>query len=194
MAGAVYPGAAPADCGASPGQTFPDVELSGGGILNFATTETKDDVGAFSTNSISMHDLFCSGFKYVFIDVSARWCPHCKTEAQEIPGWTGSAYKTNSLYQTWLNAGGTVFSVLVQSNDSTSATESDLTYWINFYNTPYPMSLDTYQTMASFIGLAGWPENMIVDLSNMQVKVTVGGDDPTFYQTYCTILNTTCPQ
>ena len=88
----------------------------------------------------------------------------------------------------------TVFSVLVQSNDSTSAVESDLTYWVNYYHTPYPMSLDTYQAMVPFIGLAGWPENLIVDLSNMQVKVTVGGDDPTFYQTYCSILGiTNCP-
>jgi hypothetical protein len=84
--------------------------------------------------------------------------------------------------------------VLVQSNDSSSATQADLTYWIDYYHTPYPMSLDQYQTMAGFIGLAGWPENMIVDLSDMSVKVTVGGDVPTFYQTYCNILGiSSCP-
>jgi hypothetical protein len=194
MAGAVYPGAAASNCGASPGQIFPDVELVGGGIMNFSTTETMDDTSAFNGNSVFMHDLFCSGFKYVFIDVSARWCIHCKDEAAQIPGWANNAYKSDSLYQTWLNAGGTVFSVLVQSNDSSSATQADLTYWVDYYHTPYPMSLDTYQTMVGFIGVAGWPENMIVDLSDMSVKVTVGGNVPTFYQTYCNILGiTNCP-
>jgi hypothetical protein len=185
---------APADCGASPNQYLPDVELVGGGILNFSTTETLDDVSAFNGNSVYMHDLFCSGFRYVFIDVSARWCSHCKQEAADIPGWTGSAYRADSLYQTWLNAGGTVLSVLVEGIDSNSATQSDLTYWIDHYHTPYPMSLDTYQTMAAFIGLAGWPENLIVDLSDMKVLTTVGGDVPTFYQTYCTVLGVaSCP-
>ena len=191
MAGAVYPGAFASDCGASPGQTFPDVELAGGGILNFATTQTKDDMNNFTSGTVHMHDLFCSGFHYVFVDVSAVWCVHCNDEAAQIPN---TSYHPGSLYQSWISAGGTVFSVLVQGTGSASANQTDLGNWINMYSTPYPMALDTYQEMVQFIGLAGWPENMIVDLTNMQVKVTVGGDDPNFYQTYCTILGiANCP-
>ncbi len=195
-AGQYYPGASPANCGSSPGQTFANITLQGGGILNLSTSETEDSASNFSSTPISMLDLYCSGFNYVFVDVSAVWCPHCQTEASQIPGWTGSAYSSASLYQTWMNAGGTVLSLLVQSNNPADpATPTDLTTWVSTYHTPYPMSLDTGSDMPNYTGLTGWPENLILNLSNMQVVDAVSGDQPDFYQEYCGILHiTNCPQ
>jgi hypothetical protein len=192
-AGQVYPATSPANCGTSPGQTFPDLELMGGGVLNFNTTETMDQLPV-SPNSIHIHDLFCSGFDFVFIDVSTVWCPHCNDEANQLPGRAGSGYSSNSLVQTWLNAKGLVFSVLVQGNTSASATTADLTTWINQYKVPYSMSLDQNQDLAAGLSLAGWPENIIVDLRDMHVVTTVPGADNHFYTTYCRILNiANCP-
>jgi hypothetical protein len=186
-AGKFYPGADPSTCGSNPGQTLSDLNLTleGGGVMNFATTSTADSMNNFSSAPVHMHDLFCSGFKYAFIDVSAVWCPHCQDEAAQIPGL---------YYQSWLDAKGLVFSILVQSNTSASATRNDLANWIGTYNTPYPIVLDTAQASVTYFGLTGWPDNTIVDLSNMQVLYTGGGADPQYYQTYCTVLGiTNCP-
>lgn len=191
MAGAVYPGAAPANCGAGLGQTFPDVELFGGGVLNFAKTQTKDDMSLFSSDPIWMHDLFCSGFRYTLVDISGVWCYWCNVEAGEIPN---KAYHPSSLYQAWLDKGGTVFSILVQGDTSTSATESDMSAWIDKYQTPYPLALDTYQTMVQFGDVSGWPLNFVVDLGNMQVAAAWSGDNTADYVNYCQILGVTdCP-
>jgi hypothetical protein len=188
MAGSWYPGADPANCGSAVGQTLSDslLVMNGGGVLNFSTTQTTDNMNDFSSAPVHLHDLFCSGFKYAFIDISAVWCPHCQDEATQIPA---------SYYQLWLNAGGTVFSVLVQdATGAAAATKSDLSNWISTYNTPYPICLDSEQSSPTYFGLTGWPDNTIVDLSKMQVLYTGGGADPNYYQTYCTVLGVTnCP-
>jgi hypothetical protein len=187
-AGAWYPGADPANCGSQPGQTLSDsmLVMNGGGVLNFSTTQTVDNMNDFRSGPVYLHDLFCSGFKYGFIDISAVWCPHCQDEATQIP---------ESYYGLWLAAGGTVFSVLVQDvTGMAAATKSDLSNWITTYNTPYPICLDTSQSSPGYFGLTGWPDNTIVDLSNMQVLYTGGGADPNYYQTYCYVLGVTnCP-
>jgi hypothetical protein len=187
LAGQFYPGADPSNCGSNPGQTLSDLNLTlnGGGVMNFATTQTTDSMNNFISAPVYLHDLFCSGFKYAFIDVSAVWCPHCQDEATQIP----SLY-----YQSWLNAKGLVFSILVQGQTSASATKDDLTGWINTFNIPYPIALDVDQASPAYFGLTGWPDNTIVDLSNMQVLYTGGGADPSYYATYCTVLGiTNCP-
>jgi hypothetical protein len=188
MAGTWYPGADPTSCGSNPGQTLSDTDLvlNGGGVMNFNTTQTIDSMSDFSSSPVHMHDLFCSGFKYAFIDISAVWCPHCQDEATQIP---------ESYYQLWLNAGGVVLSVLVQDVTGTAAaTKDDLSNWITTYSTPYPICLDSDMSSPNYFGLTGWPDNTIVNLSNMQVLYTGGGADPLYYQTYCTVLGVTnCP-
>ena len=188
MAGDWYPGADPLNCGSFPGQTLSDTVLvmNGGGVLNYATTQTTDSINDFTSSAVHMHDLFCSGFKYAFIDISAVWCPHCQDEATQIP---------ELYYQKWLNAGGMVFSVLVQDvTGNAAATKDDLSNWITTYSTPYPICLDTDQQSPVYFGLTGWPDNTIVDLSTMKVVYTGGGADPEYYQTYCAVLGVTdCP-
>jgi len=187
-AGQFYPGADPAHCGTSPGQTLSDLNLTlqGGGIMNFATTSTPDSMNDFSTTPIYLHDLFCSGFSYALIDVSAVWCGNCQAEAAQLP----------SLYPSWLDAGGVVFSILAQSdNPVDAATEDDLAAWIATYGTPYPITLDSDKASAHYFGVgSGFPYIRIFDLSNMQVLYPGDGNDPAYYQEFCQVLGvTSCP-
>jgi hypothetical protein len=194
-AGQYLPGAAPADCGGSPGQTLPNALLMGGAVLNFSTTEVADSTDpATWAPSMSMLDLYCSGFRYVWIDVSTGWCSRSKQQAQAIVGWTGQGYSSDSLVQKWLNAGGLVLSVLEEGKTNLMlATTDDLSYWIGYYRVPYPMSIDTTQNLDGLFSVAAWPTNVIVDLSNMQVVKVLVDYDQANLQAYCDVLGITGP-
>ena len=159
-----------------------DLNLQGGGVLNFATTSTPDNINNFSTAPTYLHDLFCSGFNYALIDISSVWCGSCQDEAAHLP----------SLYQSWLNAGGIVFSILVQSdNPAVVASEQDLATWISTYSTPYPMVLDGTQDSVRYFTGSGYPFNLIIDLSSMKVLYPGQGNDPVYFQTFCEVLGVT---
>ncbi len=102
--GGLYPGC---PYGTSRGGVFPDFIL-GGGYWNPATTPTNDatlPIAAGQTlpdPTMAFHQLYCSGFKYAFIDISAVWCIHCNEEAQSLPGWNAQtkSYEWNAATQT----------------------------------------------------------------------------------------------
>ncbi len=182
-AGQTYPGAAIVDCGSQVGQTLPNLTLLGGAVMNFSSTAVEDSTDQLA-DSTSLLTLFCSGYRYAFIDVSTVWCPFSGDQANSMV----------SLYQKWLNAGGTVFSVLEQGADSDeSATSTDLTKWIETHGVSYSISVDSDQDMDNLIGNAqtssqAFPQDLIVDLSIMQVVWGANGSSNENFQTYCDIL------
>ncbi len=179
--------------GVTRSSVFPDYFL-GGGYWNPSTTPVADTTLSPET-VMAFHLLYCSGFKYALLDVSTVWCPNCRNEAADLPGWTGSGYAWNGKDQgwivKWLPMGGIVFSVLEESQDPTKpATLDDLNSWIAQYHTNYPMAIDPQQNLISGLGLTsgGFPANLIIDLSDMKVVNAVFGNDPTFYTDFDAIL------
>ncbi|HUB05894.1 MAG TPA: hypothetical protein VMB50_02780 [Myxococcales bacterium] len=189
LANATYPGGS---CGTDRGSVFPDFFLGTGYWNTGSNGQPLSDIGLTSIQELAFHYLYCSGFKYAFLDISAVWCPHCNDEAAQLPGWnaTTQTYSYNAQAQTgyavkWLAEGGIILSVLEQGdNPSNAATPTDLTDWITKYNTNYPMAIDPEENLVSGVGLQAWPANIIIDLSNMKVVEAVFGDVPTFYQDF----------
>jgi hypothetical protein len=187
----LYPGC---PYGTSRGGVFPDFGL-GEGYWNPATTPTND-LNLTADQTMAFHQLYCSGFKYAFIDISAVWCPHCNDEAAAFPGWnaTSKTYEWNPATQTgwavkWLPLGGIIFSLLEQGeNPANPATPADLTAWVQKYNINYPMAIDPQENVVTGVGLQGWPANIILDLSNMKVVDAVFGNVPQFLNEFDNLL------
>jgi hypothetical protein len=194
---------APEVTGLGVGNTFPNVALSGGVLMNFATSATldclpKDSCSASSPNfatSFTFDDLYHAGkpagqvntdptgqsvtgqgFRYAFIDISGAWCIHCKQEATDLP----SKYVAN-----WLAEGGIVFSILVQdSGGANAASQATLFSWVKQYQTNYPISIDMDENMLTTADIKAWPGNVIVRLNDMQVIESVLGAGDSFYQDF----------
>jgi hypothetical protein len=181
----IYPGC---PYGVSRGGVFPDFGL-GEGYWNNATTPT-DDIGLTTEQNMAFHLLYCSGFKYAFIDISAVWCIHCNEEAGSLPGYVKNpdggigTYEWNAATQTgwaakWLPEGGIIFSLLEQGqNPQNAATPADLAAWVKQYNVNYPMAIDPQENVVSGVGLQAWPANIILNLATMQVVDAEFGDQP----------------
>ncbi|MHB8421100.1 MAG: thioredoxin domain-containing protein [Myxococcales bacterium] len=183
-----YPGG---NCGVSLGSVFPDFSL-GYGYWNGSTTPVSD-IGLTPEQNLALHLLYCSGFRYAFIDISAVWCPNCRNEAAELPGWTGSGYAWNAQAQTgwavkWLAEGGIVLSLLEQDAAGNPAQPSDLDTWIQTYHVNYPMAIDPEENVATGTNIQAWPGNIILDLSTMKVVKAEYGNNPTFFQSFDTTL------
>jgi hypothetical protein len=196
----LYPGC---PYGVNRGGVFPDFFL-GGGYWNPSTTPTSDLTlpipGGQTLPDMSMafHQLYCSGFKYAFVDISAVWCPHCNDEAATLPGWnaTTKSYAWDPAAQTgwavkWLPMGGVIFSLLEQGEDqANAATPTDLTTWVTKYNINYPMAIDPQENIVSGVQLEAWPANIIIDLSDMKVVDAVFGNVPQFLTEFDNLLTT----
>jgi hypothetical protein len=188
-AGYFYPGGS---CGTDRGSVFPDFFLGTGYWNTGSNGQPISDIGLSPIQELAFHYLYCSGFKYAFLDISAVWCPHCNDEAAQLPGWnaTTQTYSYNAQTQTgyaveWLAEGGIILSVLEQGNNpNNAATPTDLNNWITKYHINYPMAIDPQENLVSGVGLQAWPANIIIDLSNMKVVEAVFGDVPTFYQDF----------
>lgn len=164
----------------SRGGIFPDFFL-GPGYWNPSTTPTPD-IPTFSvTQTMAFHQLYCSGFRYALVDISAIWCPHCNAEALELP----STYVPG-----WLKKGGIVFSILEEGNTpNVPATIDDLNFWVNEYSINYPMAIDPQETLVSGVTLQGWPANIILDLKTMSVVDAVFGATDSFLTEFDQTLN-----
>jgi hypothetical protein len=192
-AGQFYPGALLPDCGTVVGDTLPNLELQGGAILNFSKTEVTDDTRGGWSSSASMLDLYCSGFRFVFIDISTIWCAKSADQASFIVGGTIGRTTPNDMYQKWLNAGGIVFSAIEQGATNGPASRSDLMTWIARLGVSFPIAIDSNEAMDTLVGVTGWPTNLIVDLNSMRVVWSGTGFYLAYYQTYCDILGITGP-
>jgi len=188
----LYPGC---PYGITRGGVFPDFGL-GEGYWNSGTTPTND-LNLTPEQTMAFHLLYCSGFKYAFIDISAVWCPHCNDEAAAFPGWNGTSksYEWNPTLQTgwavkWLPMGGIIFSLLEQGeNPADAATPDDLTAWVTKYYVNYPMAIDPQENVVTGVGLSAWPANIILDLSNMKVVDAVFGNVPQFLTEFDNLLS-----
>ncbi|MHB1845687.1 MAG: TlpA family protein disulfide reductase [Deltaproteobacteria bacterium] len=162
------------------GGTFPDFFL-GGGYWNPSTTPTPDIPNFQPTSLMAFHQLYCSGFKYALVDISAVWCPHCNTEAQELP---------TQWVPKWLPKGGIVYSVLEEgATPNVPATMADLQSWISQYQTNYPMALDPQENLVTGLSLQAWPANIILDLKTMKVVDAVFGATDQFFTEFDQTLN-----
>jgi len=185
------------------GNTFPNIALAGGALLNFAPTVTLDcsPKDACTTNSpnfapsFTYQDLYFAGkpagqvntdvarqnitgqaFRYAFVDISAIWCIHCNQEAATLP----SQYVAK-----WLEQGGIVFSILVQdSGGAAPATDTGLFTWIRQYQLNYPISIDSQENMLTTATIKAWPGNVIVRLHDMKVIESVLGAGDSFYDDF----------
>jgi hypothetical protein len=183
------------------GNTFPNISLSGGALLNFSTTETLDcpgkDVCTTSSptfvQSTSFADLYNAGkpaplgqgFRYAFIDISGAWCIHCQGEAEQLPGTVDPALNGPGYVKDWLAEGGIVFSILVQNADESGpATAKNLFSWVSQYQINYPMSVDAQQNMVTSTGIKAWPGNVIIRLSDMTVVQSMLGATSEFYSVF----------
>ncbi len=187
LAGSLYPAG---NCGTSRGGVFPDFFLGAGYWNTGKNGQPISDIGLSLEQQVAFDMLYCSGFKYAFLDISAVWCPHCNDEAKQLPGWNGSGYSFNAQAQTgyavkWLAEGGIILSVLEQGADPNNpATQADLDNWVTQYHVNYPMAIDPQENLVSGVGLQAWPANIIIDLASMKVVEAVFGDVPTFYQDF----------
>jgi len=185
------------------GNTFPNLALEGGALLNLSPTAAldclpKDSCTTTSPNFVSSftyQDLYFAGkpagssntdtaglsitgqgFRYAFVDISGAWCIHCKQEAGTLP---------DTYVADWLAEGGIVFSILVQdAQDANPATQSTLFSWVKTYQTNYPISIDTQENMLTTANIQAWPGNVIVRLHDMQVIESVLGAGDSFYQDF----------
>jgi hypothetical protein len=115
---------------------------------------------------VDFNFLYCSGYKYALLDISASWCGACQQEASALPSMTAG----------WRAKGGIVFSVLAEGQVQGSAsTKADLVAWWDQFGTNYPMAIDpSHQLYPAFPG-NGLPMNAIIDLSTMKVVYTESG-------------------
>lgn len=170
--GPTYPSA---PYGTSTGGTFPDFFL-GPGYWNPSKTPTPDVPTFQPTQLMAFHQLYCSGFKFALIDISAVWCPHCNTEAQELP---------TQWVPRWLPKGGVVYSVLEEgATPNVPATMDDLTHWVTQYNINYPMAIDPQENLVTGLSLQAWPANIILNLQTMTVVDAVFGATDQFFNTF----------
>ncbi len=201
---------APEVTGIGIGNTFPNVALNGGALLNLSPTAVLDctpkDACTTSspnfTSTFTYQDLYFAGkpagqvntdvdgqnitgqgFRYAFIDISGAWCIHCQQEAKDLPGTiaiNGAGYVAD-----WLKEGGIVFSILVQQAEGAGpASQATLFSWVKQYQTNYSISIDTQENMLSTGDIKAWPGNVIVRLSDMQVIESVLGAGDSFYQDF----------
>ena len=166
--------------GTTRGSIFPDFFL-GAGYWNPNTTPTPDLPTFSVTQTMAFHQLYCSGFNYALIDISAVWCPHCNTEAQDLPGkWVPG----------WLAKHGIVYSILEEgSSPNVPATLDDLNGWISQYGINYPMAIDPQENLVSGLSLQAWPANIILDLKTMRVVDAVFGATDAFFIEFDNTLN-----
>jgi hypothetical protein len=151
------------------GSVLPDLELGVGCI----TPGIRD--AACKLAAVELHFLYCSGYRYALIDISASWCVDCQSEALELPNHVDG----------WLRNGGVVLSVLEEGPSQETggpASLGDLHAWWANFDTDFPMAIDPQQWIYRLLFNANpWgfalPVNIIVDLSTMQVVTLSTGFD-----------------
>jgi hypothetical protein len=158
------------------------------------------DLSKVTDTTVPMVDLHMSdyydpdgskGITAIYLDSSAVWCPHCKSEAHAMP----NAYRYN--YQA---RGVRFITVMVQGdvNAAGNATlpvqESDAVNWIKNYKSNYATGIDPWYTsfiyptpttaadldkaLAAAGSTIGFPNNLVIDPRTMKVfRVIAGGDD-----------------
>jgi hypothetical protein len=132
--------------GGAIGQTFPDFAI-GLGYLNLSGEENK----ATDEHAIlSMHDLYCSGFKLAFVHVAMSWCPPSMREIGDLEG----------RQKAWLPKGGVALTILEDDN---------LNKVRGVFPFDYSIAVDTLGDIGRSLGLDAWPTNFIVQLSGMTI-------------------------
>jgi hypothetical protein len=159
------------------GATIPDVSV---GIGCIDLTEANRRYCRLDT--VNLNFLYCAGYKYALIDISASWCGYCQQEATDLPNKISG----------WQQKGGIVFSLLSEGPaQGSTPTKTDLLAWWSQFGTNYPMALDPVHLMEQAFptngGSLGLPANLIVDLRTMKVVYNgngynTGGQDPTFQE------------
>jgi hypothetical protein len=124
--------------------------------------------------------------KALVIDLSAVWCPYCKTESDDVlPG----------RYADDKARGGEYMVNLAEGNEGEPTTYQELEAWAVRYDLEFPLVLDPDYRLATFVDSMAWPTNLIVDTRTMKLVEAVSGEpDDDFWATFESVMDGTHEQ
>jgi hypothetical protein len=112
------------------------------------------------------------------VDIASRWCGPCNEEAKcQLP----------EHHRVYGACGGGLF---LQLQDGTTqgvaATPKDLYTWsVKYYKEDFPTAIDPEGRLGVYFAANAFPQNLIIDLTNMQiVEVIAGVPDKKYWATY----------
>ncbi len=141
-------------------KVLPNLDFNG--YLNVDLAQPIVSKAAY--RAINLQDLRKTSAKYFYIDVSALWCPACRTQAPRL----------EQAATDWWPKGGLALTVIVQGNDrssTTPATRDDLDSWVDNFKIKLVGLADSQQNFAGRNGIetAALPYNAVVRADTMQI-------------------------
>jgi len=109
-----------------------------------------------------------TGAKYelVLLNTAAIWCSVCKSEHKTLP----------DKYAEYGPRGLVLLSALFQNGQGAPAELSDLTTWVETFDTPFPMVLDPDYQLGDYATADTAPLNLVIDARTMRSLAKFSGN------------------
>jgi hypothetical protein len=130
-------------------------------------TETAHEVDTLTNLSFGRYfDPAGERFELLLVNSAALWCQACLSEHEDLPAH----------YREFSPRGLVILSALFQDHDGEPAGVSDLTLWVETFETPFPMALDPDYQLGAYAPAASAPLNLLLDARNMRILEKFTGD------------------
>jgi hypothetical protein len=105
-------------------------------------------------------------YELLLVNSAALWCMACQVEHEELP----------ARYDEFGPRGLVILSALFQDREGEPANVSDLTLWVETFETPFPMALDPDYQLGAYASAASAPLNLLLDARTMRIIEKFTGD------------------
>lgn len=98
--------------------------------------------------------------RFMLVTASARWCPVCQEEAQDM----------QEKWAQWNPQGVEFLTTIFEDDQYNPATSVDLYKWAHTYDLHYPVAIDPQLKLGPFFDQSAAPFNMVIDLRTMKIR------------------------
>jgi hypothetical protein len=105
-------------------------------------------------------------YELLLVNSAALWCMACQVEHEDLP----------ARYAEFGPRGLVILSALFQDREGEPAGVSDLTLWVETFETPFPMALDPDYQLGLYASAASAPLNLLLDARTMRIIEKFTGD------------------
>lgn len=110
----------------------------------------------------------------LLVNAAALWCTACRVEY----GGSGDRRSLAEQLEARQAAGFRILGTLFQDNGGEPATAEDAVTWATTYDVAFPFAIDPKFQLGVFTTPSQAPFNLLLDARNMEILLTLEGDQP----------------
>jgi len=114
----------------------------------------------------NFYDPLGEKYEILLVNTAAIWCAVCKTEHRSLPDH----------YTELAPHGLAILSALFQDASRQPATVADLKTWVETFEPPFPMVLDSDYQLGTYAAADTAPLNLVIDARTMKIMQRFTGD------------------